>query len=226
LGYISSQEVALFTDLLREGNLPEVAVFMDGMNEFGPEFENARLYFKARVDFEPSSSMLWGAAIRSLPLLRAATDFQMYAQRLIPKSNNSTDSISARERIDRWRKNKKIIESLGREFGVKILFVWQPVPVYKYDMKNHLFASGFETAPDWELNEIQVMKNAYALIDEQKDRGVFGDNILWLQDLQSNLSQNVYVDMWHYNAPFSLEIAHLIASAICQEPKDQELSEP
>jgi hypothetical protein len=47
--------------------------------------------------------------------------------------------------IERYTKNMKMIRAVSKAFGVRRAFVWQPVPVYKYDLDYHLFAKwGFE----------------------------------------------------------------------------------
>src|SRR2546427_11763001 len=43
--------------------------------------------------------------------------------------------------IDRFIENKRMIEAVAATRGVRVLFVWQPVPTYKYDLRYHPFAA-------------------------------------------------------------------------------------
>src|SRR5207249_2176487 len=41
--------------------------------------------------------------------------------------------------IERYGRNKRMIEVLAGGYGFVPVFVWQPIPWYKYDLKYHLF---------------------------------------------------------------------------------------
>jgi hypothetical protein len=101
--------------------------------------------------------------------------------------------------------NKKIIEAISREFHIKTLFVWQPTPSYKYDQNYNIFKrfdyGGF----------LPYLGPGYEKAANEYQTGTFGNNFLWLGDMQENLKEPLYVDAIHYSARMSKLIAEHIA---------------
>ena len=100
-----------------------------------------------------------------------------------------------------------MIDLIAAGFGVRTIFVWQPVPVYKYELRYHYYLHS-----DKDFGVYVRSKYGYALMEELRAQGKLDANILWLADLQQDKTENLYVDAVHYNAPFSREIAARICS--------------
>ena len=204
--YFSSQELILFQQLLNSGFVPKVAVFIDGLNEFDhpngePRFSETLRRFMAGQ--APPSSQL-----DNIPMIAAAHWLsKRWAKPQPAKPKDYADPAMLEAVIDRWLANKRMIELIAADFGVRTIFVWQPVPVYKYDLRYHYFLH-----TDNGFGVYVRSKYGYALMQDLRAQGKLGSNVLWLADMQQTKAEDLYVDAVHYNAPFSQEIAAQICS--------------
>jgi hypothetical protein len=216
-GYFSVQERILFEQLLLHGAAPDVAVFVDGLNEVflgdhqvppypwaGPKTQVLRALVErhGRGDLA-SRTADW---LRALPLSSALARL---LPRLLPDSAPPFSSGSAARAVARWPANRGLIEAAAARYGVRTLFVWQPVPFYRYDLAFHLFredgllpppsTAGYDAARKaWEAREL-------------------GPDVLWLADVQQARRENLYIDGFHYTAAFTDELAGRIAVEILAE---------
>jgi hypothetical protein len=204
--YQSTQERILFQELLSKGYRPNMAVFIDGLNDF------------AFRDVPNNTPRLRSLAQRNITILDIATDWPMNRlarairsrlhknQSGIEERSEGLDDVDSKNPIDatvsRYLMNKRQIEAVAREFTVQPLFVWQPIPFYKYDKRYNPF-----------FNDSGVNRYAKAgyermrriLETEKKDR-----NFLWCADMQERLAEPLYVDAIHYNAAMSERLARYI----------------
>jgi hypothetical protein len=205
--YFSVQEGVLFQRLIRQHTKPDLAIFLDGLNEFGYS-EPAMTPALGRMVEEATSGGIVDRTVdlagvlpvASLPILRRR------AQQPGESIELST-GISAQQTVDRWLVNRQMLEAIGREAGTRLLFVWQPIPSYHYDLRFHLFADPTAFA-GWGTSA------GYSIMDGLRADGALGDDFLWLADLQSGKRENLYVDRFHYTAGFSREIASAIAGFV------------
>jgi hypothetical protein len=208
-GYFSSQERALFEQLLNAGFVPKVAIFIDGVNDFWlvdgqPSFTDR---LKRFMDGKPEGTLLDG-----IPMIQAAHALR---KRMTPQqpqnADDPADPAILQAVINRWLANKKMIELIAAGFGVRPIFVWQPVTIYKYDLRYH-----FLLHSDKDFDERVRCRYGYAVMDTMRQQGKLGPNVLWLADIQQDKHENLYVDQWHYTAPFSQEIAGRICGFLRQ----------
>ncbi len=206
--YFSSQELILFQQLLNAGFVPRVAIFIDGLNEFDhpngePRFTgNFRRFMAGKAP--PSDEFEW------IPMVAAAhwvSKRWLQPEEAQPKKKDYADRTMLQGVIDRWLANKRMIESMANGFGVRTIFVWQPVPVYNYDLRYHYYLHA-----DKNFGVYGRSKYGYALMQEWRARGKLDADVLWLGDMQQDKHENLYVDAVHYNAPFSQEIAERICA--------------
>ncbi len=195
-GYISSQELILFQQLLNSGFVPRVAVFIDGLNDFSEIFPDGQPMYAERfrrfMAGKPEFNLF-----DDVPVVKAADWLSVHWTKLPPQK-----PVEYADRIDRWLANKRMIELIAQGFGVRTIFVWQPVPTYEYDLRYHfLFRS------DKEFDTFGRSGYGYPLMENLRAQGKLGPNVLWLADMQQEKRENLYVDQIHYNAVFSKEIA-------------------
>ena len=156
--YYSTQERILFEQLLISDHIPTLVIFIDGLNDFS--YNNDEPFYthcfqKIMNDSDSKKakeSLSWfiskspiGRAIRKVNLV-----FESYLNgdndQTVPKEINRTnedvhDNTAIITRvINRYLANKKLIESMAVSYNVQPVFVWQPVPTFKYDESNDLFA--------------------------------------------------------------------------------------
>ncbi len=221
--YYSSQELQVLMTLLKEGVVPDWAVFIDGGND------NAQL--AARHDepiFTPTLKELWrnrnsGASESDdalplwIPMVRLAHSI---TKRLKPSQTTAHDPgqhqsirddslLSQQEKdeifsyiVDRYTDNMRIRRAICKEFGVRCLFVWQPHPAYKYDRNLHKTFPFPGQIPAHHTRVWAYMEKLQA------------PDFVFLGDMTENTKGKVYVDDVHYNEATNEEIAARIGDAI------------
>jgi hypothetical protein len=193
--YYSSQERILFSNLLAAGIVPDVAVFIDGLNEFYRPQDAPQFSGKFMILINQSLHERKGIeAVESSELLSPH-----------PGVVQGTQEEKARKICERYLRNKVIIGGMARAHGTKTAFVWQPVPTYKFDLEFHPFSksTSFE-------------EHLFAGIGHQQMAQIRLTNaeaaqILWLADMQENAREPLYVDAVHYTAKQCGRIAAEIA---------------
>jgi len=217
--YFSSQELVLFQNLLRAGYVPQVAIFIDGLNDFiladgVPKFtDQLHAFMDGQLNPNP---------LNNLPMIRAAhwlrdrwTPSASASQPQSSKEPVYNDPVLVQSAVDRWLTNKKMIELTAQGYGVRTLFVWQPVPVYNYDLRYHFFLHA-----DKGFGAYVRPRYGYALMQVSRAQGRLGPDFLWLADMQQDKRENLYVDSVHYTAAFSKEIAAHIGEQLSRQPPD------
>lgn len=203
-GYYSSQERALFCKLLLEGHAPDVAVFMDGLNDFG-SFWREQTYrdtFHRLMDAHAGDSFVSAELLRSLPLAK------LFEGTLQPQAVND-ERVTPEFVVDRYLANKKILEAVCAAHGVRPLFVWQPVQHYEYH----------PPATKMVVDVQELGLRSYTLMKERREAGQTGADFLWLADLQARPEHRggfIYVDAFHYTSDFARVIAQAIAARLAQ----------
>ena len=201
--YFSSQELVLFQNLLRAGFVPQVAVFIDGLNDFTftedePAFTNRLRRFMAGESRY--------SALDSVPMVQAARWLEKrWTGQKLAGNTDFADRAPLQGVIDRWLANKKMIESIAAGYGVRTIIVVQPVPMYKYDLRWHLFYDS-----DRVFGTNMRSRYGYPMLESLRAQGQLGPNVLWLADIQLDKRENLYVDTAHYTAAFSKDIAGYI----------------
>jgi hypothetical protein len=213
-GYIAQQEALLFELLLTSGFVPDAAVFVDGLNEFyiwpRPLTTDAMRAALARSHQpEPPRLRDW---LGALPVGRLARGVQA---RLSPTPPPNADEL-ARARsgpeqvIADWKASADRAQRVARAYGVRTLFVWQPVPFYKYDVGQHLLLDSISEA----YMTPQRMRQGYELLDAERRRGDPVEHFLWLADIQDGRRENFYLTDMHYRPVLAEEIATRVADAL------------
>ncbi len=212
--YFSSQETALFSHLLVSNIVPDIAVFIDGMNDF--------VYLDGRPEYTDQLTQFMNGRQTPVLLTESATSRAagFVRARLLPVLGHSavsepSDPIESRLKatIARWLRNKKATEALASSFGVRPVFVWQPSPTYKYNLRYHAFFTGDFAA----FGAHSLSRLGYELMNHERVDGTLGADFLWLGDIQENSVENLYVDLLHYKPDFAREIARNIYGFI-QKP--------
>jgi len=229
--YVLEQERVLLEELLLAGHVPDLALFIDGLNEFAFPFgpaETKRL--EAVFDSKPDALDRWGW-IESLPMTRLAhysrrvvVSAASHRRRSDPRNTEPTAAFDDGKYhdpeiiagvIERYLANKKLTEAVVREYGTHAVFVWQPIPLYKYDLHHHLFATS-------DFGSNFFARYGYRYMADRTDDAAAAGNFLWCADMQESLAEPLYVDKVHYTARMSA----LVASTISGELVARGLLEP
>jgi hypothetical protein len=231
--HYSTQELLLFLDWLRQGIRPDLAIFIDGINDLAYVRDVSALsaffdqaYERHKLTLGQSGASVWtrlGELVLSLPisrlhqpsgteaslLFRGATklrdDNELAAWR---RSATPEETTLANRLLDRYQVNLRAAAAIGASAGVETVFVWQPAPLYKYDFALHPFA----IQPQHQLHRV-----AYPLMAERRKAGALPANFAWCADVQEGAREMLYVDQLHYRPPVMQRIAdcmvrHMLAA--------------
>ncbi|HTY70228.1 MAG TPA: SGNH/GDSL hydrolase family protein [Alphaproteobacteria bacterium] len=229
--WFSIQEKILFELLLMAKAVPDMVIFLDGVNDcyfFDGKPATASIYTNAlanlnRDQYETKKSRTaarpkWqklNEFIGSLPLARAinrAADLYGGRTPLAHEAMYRPIPVAPEliaQCIDRYLENKRQIEAICRDRGIKAMFVWQPTPAYKYDLSRHVALSRHYGLGGHERGAV-----GYALFARWLESHPAGDSFLWLADIQEDETAPIYLDNMHYTAAFSRKIARHIAEAM------------
>lgn len=213
--YYSTQERILFEMLVADGHCPDMALFIDGLNDF--------YYPKDEPFLTPQFNEFVGGgggakkklieySLR-LPIAKAmlgSGDQPSAAEAEAPEDEAAkyNDWPLLDGVVSRYMRNKHLIEMQANDLGISVAFVWQPVPTYKYDDKaHHLFiGNGYDNHT--------YARYGYPSMAKLWQAGTLGNNFIWCADMQATKAEALYVDKVHYTAAFAREIATQIAETI------------
>jgi hypothetical protein len=221
--YYSTQERIALEKLLLSGHVPDIALFIDGLNDCWrpnnrPAFwgEMARVFEQVQgigiqspspgEARDPSGRLALEVGFSRLPVGRASRAIVERIQSWLPQPAPPQQDGHTRVELDCnvYLTNKFLIEQLCRRYEVTPLFVWQPVPGYKYDLKHHLFAYSY--SPEYRAAQEEYYRMMRRSIAENPP----GPHFLWCADIQQDRAEPLYVDGHHYTAAFSKVFAESI----------------
>ncbi|MGE4165614.1 MAG: hypothetical protein AB7E67_06485 [Xanthobacteraceae bacterium] len=233
-GYISSQEVTLFSRLLSAGYKPDMAVFLDGLNDFcfwdgQPSSWGAlAAYFNQSNDEYRRQTAGYGVVtqwgkvsefLRTLPLLRLVNGLLFQRAETIeykttnePPPDKPESEAVLRQVIDRYIANMRQVKAVSEAYGIVPVFVWQPIPTHKYDVSHHVFNPN-------RLGCHINSKVGYPMMETVMRSRPLGDSFIWAADMQQDLKEPLYVDAFHYTAPMSKRIAEFIFEGMLDRDK-------
>jgi hypothetical protein len=218
--YWSTQEYILFSTMMLSGPKPNMAIFIDGLNEFyyssqRPAFaadvaeaferENA-----ARQSLKARFSALWHDTwqlLLSLPIFRLTDAQRGNTPRLEPYNPESVHAS-----IENYFINKAMIESIAALNHIETLFVWQPIPTYQYPSELHRYFERLGYGPH--------SQSFYGYPQMKEQIGSRrNDHFVWCADVHKNTTRPLYVDTVHYNPRGGALLADCIAGAVLARPR-------
>jgi hypothetical protein len=200
--YYSTQERILFERLLTQGFRPDAAVFVDGLNDFTHVYDCPD--FNDKVELLAFGGNLTPYLMRRLPINGILSKVRLETRTIVSADGEHL----AQPLLQRYQSNKKLIEAVCGAFGVIPVFVWQPIPSYKYDTSYHRFYA----AP----KNYVIHNYGYAALEPIARQGALGPNFLWCADLQQDAKEALYVDIHHYTGKFSKRLAEAIVRMILE----------
>lgn len=199
--YYSQQERILFETTVISGIKPDMAIFIDGLNDFHGLADRP----KATSFVKPERSKLSGLA-ENIPLVKFCIHTHRYftASGSNRAADTETEVPGAEELISAYLKNKQLIGHISHNENIETLFIIQPVPFYRSAKHNNPFIHS-ETPSS--------ISRVYQLLESMFKNNELDPDMVWLGDMQDTLNKTLYVDKVHY----SPEMNKLIASALCDK---------
>lgn len=186
--YFSAQERALFESLLAQGIAPDLAVFVDGLNDF--------IYHDGVPELTEEIAALVAPDLPTPARAEPADD----AQR----------AVAVDRMIAAYARHVKLTEALGQAAGVPVIFVGQPVPFLDFPMSeaNYPFRSTFA--------EHRLAGWGYGRFKEAARLGRFGERFVWCGNAFARADTVMYADSIHYSAAGAELLAKLIVERAAQ----------
>ncbi|MBI3927731.1 MAG: SGNH/GDSL hydrolase family protein [Armatimonadetes bacterium] len=220
VGYTQSQEFALFSWLLRNGQVPELAIFMDGVNVFPHDVaENSDKLSEATALVQGDNPALertiaWKFIdkewIRPMPLARLARSFQAREKRGedSPDPRRAPGGVS--EAVALFRGNHRLLRAICREYGVRSWFCLQPNAFYNYPTELYRQKSlrpGF-------LERRQAQREFYEAMAGEP--GIVHLEHLF-EDYGISEQRKAVLDYCHYTPDFNRFLARTLARRITEK---------
>jgi len=169
--FFSTQEKILFESLILQDIIPDVAIFIDGLNDY---------YYP---DGMPQYT----------DILYKLTDPKKPRKKAPPIKSDKDAELAISKILMRYRYNLKMIESTAKSFNVIPIFVGQPVPFldFNHNEQTYPFPQIF---PGHEL-----CARGYGKFKEDALSGVFGDYFIWCGSVFAQADRMMYADSIHYS---------------------------
>ncbi len=184
--YFSTQERLLFETLLQSGVVPDLAIFIDGLNDFH--------YGSGQPEFTDQLSKCLAPDLQSRTVNMLSTD----AERGVV-----VDDI-----VRRYAGNVRMAKAVADAYGVKTIFIGQPVPFFDYPVPPEKSPFQERMADHW------LCGWGYRRFEAAAQKGEFGSNFVWCGDAFLNTTAPMYVDSTHYSQTGAVLLARTIATRI------------
>lgn len=211
VSYFSTQEVIALQRLLTAGVKPDVAVFVDGLNDFYycTVPDQSSWYDRLMQLTRARSRMPLGVELANrsnvVQLARAVSGDKSVVVREWGSFCRGEDDV--RRVVHRLDTNRRMVDAMAERLGFQAVFVQQPVPTYHYDN-----AKRPVPVKDEMLGYHVNAKTGYPMMASMRaDGSLWTRNLLWLAELEP--AANAYVDTVHYSPAFN----DLIGSKVAEE---------
>ncbi|HZU84116.1 MAG TPA: SGNH/GDSL hydrolase family protein [Polyangiaceae bacterium] len=196
-GYVSTQELITLMLELRKGNVPDVVVFYDGVNDVAASYQNAvagwtenesNRVAEFNVDRQRSRAERLLAVFPALR--RFATGLGHHLRGPYALEAGTAAAVEA-DTARVYRENVRLVSALADEYGFDTLFYWQPI-IHK---KDHL-APNEAAAEATQAASKDFVLGAYAAVGADaalKSRRDFHD----ISDMFRTTEEPVYADFCH-----------------------------
>jgi lysophospholipase L1-like esterase len=209
LGYVSTQDLIVFQRQLALGNTPDIAVFYHGSNDITTFEVNQQIAGLPFNEINRLRDLTAGTILRSgRPVLLQPND--QLAD--LDFSLTGIPDASPAQIVDLYLQNLRQIRAIASEYGVQILFVWQPAIMFKRNLVRQEQAG---------LNAINQQfpgfDTLYREVDEELRSRVQSENledILLLSDLFADDPNFRFIDMVHVTEDANFLIATQIISSL------------
>jgi hypothetical protein len=205
--FYSSQEVLLFQMMLRAGQSCDVAVFLDGLNEINPGWEDGKelpsLAGRAAKAFAREQAFTrsdgqYLAVSPQFPPFRLGRALGFGKPPEAPPLNEEVMNAVVANVIRTYPFNVELARRTAAMKGIKPLFVWQPTPEDYFD-------------PDRRnLRRADMNQRVLAVMKASDFRSL-------LDIFQGENKDSVYIDAWHYGDRASQRIAEHLADILFTE---------
>jgi|TARA_Y100000031_G_C8212045_1_gene381495 hypothetical protein len=228
--YISSQEVIQLIEEIKHGNVPDIVIFYDGVNDVGTAYSYGpgvpydvwKIYRQGRIeavkeqgtiqklidlslDLKSSRVAQWG--LRTL-----SSKFGYQQSRPFPGKAIDIDELS-RETVSIYLSNMDIVDALSQKYGFDYYFFWQPSLLHE--------ESKPLTWREQEVRQVIVTRSGFELIEFRhtvynmiKSEAEKRANLHYIADIFNNTPDLVFIDSAHLTPEGNKLVAEKMADII------------
>jgi hypothetical protein len=229
-GYVSTQEVVMLIRELQRGNVPDVVIFYDGMNDTFSAFQNRRAgipqnesnrvdefnilnyvrggdldrVYLSRLTKRPAACRIINAALRRLA---GSPDER---QAWMRGSHAPDPSSVAGDVVRLYASNLRIVQDLGKGFGFDAVFFWQPMIFNKAKL------TAYELT---QMNDNMYVKDFYDLVYGRISSPALLSSLSGfhnVSDIFADRAEPLFIDLCHISEAGN----EMIAARIFREVSD------
>jgi lysophospholipase L1-like esterase len=215
--YYSTLERIRFEKLLTSNHIPDIVIFIDGLNDL------ARLEFPDKSEFSKKIAEVFERSALYTFLIELANSsntvnilklFSNNIKRAYSLSHIANLEFEIEEKLtivqNRLFINHRLLLGISKELGILPIFVIQPTPFFNYD--NSLRAVPVPIDDTEMENIFTINKKLYKYIENTLNLNNIRKNLLYLGNY--SIEENQYIDRVHYSPVFNKKIADEIAKFI------------
>lgn len=212
VGSYSTQERIYFEKFLNAGARPDMTVFIDGLNDMGIcDIPDVTGFSKKIEKFANGSSRkTFGQTLAErsnvVKLMRYYSENKNLGDGPFTLCENEEKVEKVIARLD---SNRRMVNAVSEEFGIKALFVQQPVPFFRFPDSERAFPLTMNKINDPNNMRIYGFERIREL---QLNNQLFSKNTIWLMDLR--IDGNEYIDNVHYSPHYNKKIASEIFKSL------------
>lgn len=196
-GYVSTQSLIQLQLQLQSGNVPDLVIFYDGINDVFNAYRSGLP--GAHAHFQEITTKLEGGLLSHVvEVIKASSAFYQLIDRLKPKETEFAtyqrggfDAPGFADAIIQiYLGNYKIVEALARQYDFKYYFFWQPVLVVgkkPLTVEEEFIVAGIDP------NLIEL----HYLVYERVQLITGYDNLYYLADVFDDQASQIYYDYSH-----------------------------
>ncbi len=215
-GYVSTQEVITLMLELRKGNVPDVVVFLDGVNDAFSAYQNGVAGIPQNesyrvAEFNSRGGFNWRQAVEKLALYRLAARLKRSRggfQRFAPTDGRSTDALAS-EVVEMYLRNVSLVGALAQRYGFQAIFCWQPT-VYTKKQLSQQERQWYGVLDVRSGQSFQKVNDIF----RQRIRTSRIDNIYDLSGVFDEVRSTVFIDAWHITEAANERIAELMTPSV------------
>ena len=216
-GYVSTQEIILLIRQLQKGDIPDLVIFYDGVNDtFSayqqniagiPQNESNRAkefnFLSKQYMTREGERKIRKKAIKSITSNLSTVRFTRYLRKKIASAEagsdgdelsdniNDIDAIINGE-IDIFQSNIKIVSALAEKYGFKYIFYWQPTIFQKRSL------TAYEQKElELRSDAMPFYQRAYGFMREKTPAIQAAYNFINLGEMFSDTKEPMYIDYCH-----------------------------
>ena len=198
----------MLNNLLTKIDAPFAVVFIDGYNDFYKDYNYDETIFtqsiKKKMNKSSSDDLrdYFDERIARLNVVKLLRQIFFDNQKNKLSNNDNVNNKDVNKGINILINNQKIIKGISKIYGIKLLQILQPVPIYKdsyesSNIPNEYYVNNVNDA------STKKFKLSYKIYIEKKPK-----DVLDLSKLK--IEGPMYIDGAHYSSEFSSEIAKKI----------------